>query len=316
MNLSYIAANLTKFQRVEFDHAGNAITLLLRTLFDDFLDRCAKDYVAELLDLSRVTVYAIINVDFASDEDCIVQILAVDGRPVGLCSKFGDRSEWQSRILDLDAYKSFARELVTASLECRLNQLEAAPMDRLSDLDNRYVTFLGENETLFSVENAKAAEFFSHIPKSHRCFMLDSAGGVHLVEKLGKFANTKGAWCDDVDTHDVAVTINGTETFVDGRELLFELVSGQADFNDALTSLVGAARWTAESLDERNRIVSVASWMPFRRVPVVTRFQLQSDEDLKRFADAYFDHNVEFQFNEGVFQLSEMGFEANLVPRY
>jgi hypothetical protein len=314
MNLSHIKANLQKFRRIEFDHAGNAITSLLRALFDDFLDRGAKDYIADLLDLSRLTVYGVINVDFASDEDCIVQILAVDGKPVGLCSKFGDRSEWKSRILDLDVYKSFARELVAASLDYRLKDLEAKPMDTLAELENRYVKFLGDKETLFAVENAKSADFFRRIPDSHRCFMLDCEGKAHLVQEIGKFVNTKGPWCDDQDVHDVFVTVNGAEGMVDGRELLFELVHGEADLADALTAFPTKARWTAETVYEEKCTVSVAAFMPFRRVPQVTKFKLHSAEDVKRFTDAYFDHDIEMQFNDGIFSLSSIGFEGTILP--
>lgn len=314
MNLNYIAANLHKFQRVGFDPAGNAINSLLSVMFDDFLDRGAKDYVADLLDLSRVAIYAVINVDFVSDEDCIVQILAVDGKPVGLCSKFGDRSEWQTRILDLDVYKSFARELVAASLEYRLKDLEAKPMDTLADLDNRYVKFLGPKETMFAVENAKAAEFFRNILNNHRCFMLDAKGNAQRVQQLGKFVNTKGSWCSDHDTHDVFVLVNGAEGIVDGRELLFELVKGEADIEDALTAFPNKARWTAETVDERNCIVGVAAFLPFRRVPVATRIKLKSDEDLRRFTTAYFDHDVEWQYNDGHFSLSSIGFEGTILP--
>lgn len=311
MNLSYIAANLHKFRRVEFDPAGDSITSLLRALFDDFLYLGAKDYVADLLDLSRVTLYGVINVDFASDEDCIVQILALDGKPVGLCSKFGDRSEWQSRILDVEVYKSLARELVAASLDYRLRDLNTPPMDALAELDNRYVKLLGVRETMFAVENPKSAEFFQHIPKSHRCFMLDSLGNAYQVQKIGDFVNTKRSWCDDIDTHNVSVTVNGAESTIDGRELLFELVPGEADPVDALTEFSPHARWTAETVSEHCLTVSIAEFVPFRRVPQVTRYSLRSLEEIKRFTAAYFDHETEtVQFIDGVFSLSSIGFDG------
>jgi hypothetical protein len=315
MNLSYIAANLHKFRRIDLEHAGNVRASLLCTMFGDFLDCGAKDYIANLLDLSRVSVYGVINVDVISDENCIVQILALDGKPVGLCSKFGDRSEWKSRILDLVAYKNFARELVEASLEYRLNNLKAKPMDALAELENRYVKFLGDKESMFSVENAKSVNSFRKIPNSHRCFFLDSKGNAVLVQEIRQFANTKGSWCDDPDTHDVIVIVNGAEGTVDGRELLFELVEGEADLDDARTAFPDKACWAAETVSEHTLTVSVAEFMPFRRVPRVTRFRLRTIEDIKRFTNAYFDHETEtIQFTNGVFSLSSIGFEGTILP--
>lgn len=314
MNLSYISANFQKFPRLQLNHRGETFKALLTSLFAGFVDREALDDVERRLDLSRVAFHGVINVDFVSDEECIVKVAVVDGKPVGLCSTFGDSAGWKSRILDLDSYKNFARELAMASLEGRVARVEAKPLNALADLDNEYVKFLGAKESLFSVENPKSAEAFRHIPKNHRCFFLDSKGHPHLVQKIGKFANTKGMWCADRDTHDVVVVTDGVEGTMDGRELLFELVPGEADFADVTETLSPKARWIADSIDIPGRKVCVLTYHPFRRIPEVTRFTLNSLEDLQRFADAYFDHDIESQYNDGLFSLSSIGFESKILP--
>lgn len=235
MNLQDIARQYRQFRRCDLAHWNHPLTCVLEALVKEYVEFdyfCSFD---ELVPRERLALYTLFDLAHHSDESCELHVLEVDGKPVGVAHKFADKSEWHSHVIDAEAFKVLVREMAVAALDRKLAKVTADAFDSLSGLQRGYLHFLDEAETLFAVNSPKACYGFNTLPKLHRAFYVDPEGGVHPVAAIGQFVNGRFSHDSVRGTHDVMVTLGDGRTLVaDGAELMFELLSGQANVEAAL----------------------------------------------------------------------------------
>lgn len=301
MNTQDIIENFKRFKRSDLDGWGGPLGNVLEALFQDVLPRCNGARLEDMLDRTRVAVYTLFDIPQDSDEDCVLHVLVYDDRPVGLAHKAGDRTSWDTRIIDPELYKELARELALALLDEAFKSVRAEPLESLKSLGNAYLHFLDKKETMFSVQSPKNTCGFPSLIKDHSVFFIDSMGVVHIVTQIGKFTNTK-RYSSDRDTHNVFITIKGedSEREVDSSQLIFELLTASGDLAATRASYPTQPGWTAEGVYEKTLQVSILVQVPYRWNSLTQTVNFETAAEMRRFTDRYFDHDKD-TLEHGVF---------------
>jgi hypothetical protein len=309
MNAQDIAANFRQFSRCDPDGWGGPLGNVLNALFGDTLKTGQHTELETHLDRTRVAVYTLFNVLHESDESCELHVLAYDDKPVGFAHRAGDTDDWDARILDEELFKVLAREMAMSLLEEDLVNVTAEPVASLSALQNQYLYFVGDKETVVAVRNPKWACGFERFAEGRRVFYVDHQGTMHQVAKIRAFANNK--WhTRDQDHDDIFITINGAERVVDATQLLFELVPNGADLDDVLANLPKEPGWLVDGVDARSLQVTVLATVPYRWTTVSHFVKFESIAEMNRFNDTYLDHDRN-ELHPGVFSPETLGFNAS-----
>lgn len=313
MDLQFIKDNFRKFKRTELDGWGGPLEDILKAMFGEIVALPFDVTYVELFDRSRAVVYTLFDLEHDSDEDCVMRVVAIDDKPLGLAFKFGDRSHWDSRIMDVELFRALASEMAAAVLEKRLAKVVADDMDTMQKLGNFYLFFLGSEESMFAVQSPKWMCGFQHLLSSHRGYLVDENGAAQPLEAIGKFTNHKHH-SSDADAHDVVVTVAGQERIVRGQQLMFELIPDGGDIENALQAYEKTPGWIVESLDTRRKVANVMIRTLGHWSTTTSTVLFKSEEDLQRFAAAHFDHDKQGaeQFVQGPFDPVAAGFDVEM----
>jgi hypothetical protein len=311
MNLQDIARNYPKFQRCPVEGWSSPLENVMEALFSTLIKPDYTFYFADLLDRSRLEVYALFDIYHGPNDTCALYVLVVDNKPVGVAFKFGDKTQWDTRIIDADHFKGIVRELSAILLERQLESVTAEDVEELRFLNNGFLCFLDEKETMFGIHSPKSVGRFDQLTEKHRAFFVDTEGKAHLVSSIGQFCNTKPSHCWDEDTNDVVITVNGAERTVDGQLLMFELVPGEGDIEAAVARYAKEPAWVVEAVHERVKRVELLAQFTNRWNSSSVWFDFKSKEELQRFANEYFDHEKEKLVKAPVC-LKTLGFDATL----
>jgi hypothetical protein len=311
MNLQDIATNFRKLHRCDIEGWGDPLDNVLEGLFGEIIALDYRCRFAELLDRTRIAVYTLFDLPHHSDESCEMHVLVVDDKPVGIAFKFADKSSWNSRIIDADHYKVVALELAAASITARLRDVTVEALEELRNLDNSYIHFLDEKETMFAVRSPKNMLGFQHMLKKHRAFFVDETGAVSPVSAIGKYSNAKPSHCGDEDTHEVLITAGTTERKVDGQQLMFEMIPGEGDIESALGSYAKEPFWFVKTIHERVCRAQILMQIPNRWSTSTAWVDFESKEEMQRFAIKYFDEE-ESKLVFGTFCPKSLGFKGEI----
>lgn len=314
MNLQDIAQQYRQFRQRDLTAKWDApLEQVLEALFKDFVEKDYSCNYEDMLPKERVALYTLFDLAFMSDEQCELHVLEVDGKPVGIAYKFADKSQWDSHIIDADLYKVVARELAVAALDKRLEAIKVHPLERLADLNNGYIHFLDEAETMFAVRSPNWMYGFDRLTESHRTFYVDGQGAAHPVATIGKFVNKRTG--NGNDNHNVAITLAaGGDVVVDGSELMFELIADKGDVAAALPAYIDASVWCVGDVFEDVLRAVVYQHVQFHWTTRSLWVTFESLDELQRFVTAHHREEPELIL-PGLFNLKSLGF-AGKVTRH
>lgn len=288
MDLQYILKNYRSFTRTATDSWAGPLSTLLETMFESVVSLPYNVQLTELLECSRFSVYTLFDLPHDSDENCELHVVAYDEKPLSLVFKFGDRSHWQSLLIDVEQFKSMAKMLAAAAMDKELEKVEADMLATLNSLDNPYLFFLGDKESMFAVKSPKWMYGFQRLLTTHRGFMVDDNGQAVQLDSIGDFVNKK-LHSSDTDAEHIVVTANGQSHVIDGSQLMFELVHGQADLADAMSSYAKASFWVVDAVDIPRKRADVLLRTPNRWTTATMTVIFDSDDDMARFTQAHYD---------------------------
>lgn len=313
MDLQFITENFRTFNRTELDGWGEPLNRLLEALFGDFVKPHCDDTLVELMDRARGAVYTVFDLPHYSEDNCEMHVAVIDDKPLGIVFRFGNETDWQSRIIDVELFKSLATELAAAAMEKRLSKVREESLASLGSLKNGFLHFLGKKETMFAVHTPKRLYGFEELLSKCRGYFVDENGQALALQSIGQFVNK--AHSKRAGANDITVTIAGQERVVDSVQLMFELVRNAGDVEDALTAYTKEPYWLVEGVNTRHKCATVLLRTPNRWSTASLSVEFDTDEDLKRFADAHFDHEKaqNEQIVHSAFDLQAMGYAARVV---
>lgn len=202
---------------------------------------------------NRLVVHLVFDVLFDSDECCSAEVLSLDGTPILLFKRIGDKNDYSDGLCILDAQG--ARTLLGAVLSVRTQQA----LDRIGSKEPttdtaalwRDVQYLvPASPTIFSVASPKSALGFAHCFDKHRAFVVQDQGRVLEVTGFKGWANKKRAWAGDADAHDATVATPEGDRMVDARNVLFSLADDPQELSQVAAAIAASDSWKAEGCSD------------------------------------------------------------------
>jgi hypothetical protein len=303
MNLNDLAANFKSFPRVDIDAypGDNLVEDLFEALFSDVVRPCSEQYVPDLLEKNRVSVYAVIGSNYGG-----LHILVIDDKPVAVLHKSdGQRESAQcAYVVDADVFTSVAAEMAAAEAKKRIASVGPAGDTIIGKLDSPFLYFLGPNATMFAIVNPDEVYRYSDILKAHRGYFVDPDGAVHELEHIGDFSGGQM----------VTVTLaGGREQLVQARELMFELVPGQGNIEDALKAYAPDPHWVLQNAFRDSLNVFVLMQRQYCWSTSLQAIQFDSQAEYDRFCAAYPEGNTAEHLQRGEFSLEELGYKGTIL---
>jgi hypothetical protein len=303
MNLNDIAANFKNFPLVDPDsYDGDCLVEdMMESLFADVVRPRSEQYVPDLLEKSRISLYAAIGTYYGG-----MHILVIDDKPVAVLMKaLGDREDSQrAYVVDAEVFASVATEMAVAETKKRIASVDVAGDTPICKVHSPYLHFLGAQSTMFAIGKPVEVHRFSDILKGRRGYTVDSTGAVFELQSIGAFE----------DDEMVKVTlVGGQEQLVEACELMFELVSGQGNIEDALTAYAADPHWVLQNAFRNSLNVFVLMQRPYCWSSTLLAIELDSLEEFDRFCAAYPEGKKDEHLQRGVFSLEELGYKGRSV---
>jgi len=311
MNLTEIIANYRSLKRISPGDWGLRLTDILKALFERHIpDENDNVEYPSLIGVERIEIYSMLKLFHGDEQSTELHVLVVDGKPLGISYCFG--RQWVGHIYDVEKYKELCREMAAILLEQQMEWLKPGNFKSLRDLQSEEIFVLGPKESMFAVHSPKGTACFEDIAGERKGYFVDEQCVAHPVEQILGFANTKLIREYTRDVHDVRVLIAGAERVVDGTQLMFEMVPGKGDIDDALKSYAKAPCWVVERVHAPANYAEVLVRRPGRWTTDTVGCQFETDADRERFEGTYFDHSKKEQIIAGDFDPVGLGFKAKL----
>lgn len=303
MNLNDIAARYKTFPLVDPDsYDGDCLVEdMMAAIFSDVVRPRSEQYVPDLLEKSRISLYAAIGTYYGG-----MHVLAIDDKPVAVLMRaIGDRDDSQrAYVVDADVFASVATAMAVAETKKRIASVDVAGDTPIGKLHSPYLHFLGSQSTMFAIGKPDEVYRFSSILKGHRGYSVDGAGTAHELQSIGDF--------EDEDMVRVTL-VSGREVSVEARELMFELVPGKGNIEDALTSYVADPHWVLQNAFRHSLNAFVRMQQPYCWGSTLLAIEFDSEEEFDRFCAAYPEGKKDEHLQRGVFSLEGLGYKGKLI---
>lgn len=206
---------------------------ILHKLFGRYVPEDEDHGYASYIGVERIEVYTMLKLFHEDTRTTEVHVVVIDDRPIAVVYAVG--AGWRSQITDAEKYKTVCHEMA----ESRLNQeLSAAStkLERLADLGASAIALLGPRESMFAIPVPKLIDNFDELADERKAYFVDDSTSPQLVERIlfGKVdTGTSGRLTNE---NAVQVLIAGSVHVVDGSRIMFEVIPGRGDVEDALSA--------------------------------------------------------------------------------
>lgn len=189
---------------------------------DELVDRFKAVYG------DRLRLHTLFDIPHDSDESCSAEVLCLDGAPVLLFKRVGDRSDYSDglSIIDPALSKGFL-EIFTERFNNLALEKMAALQESLPSMADLIASthYLGAvNDEVFIVISPKWAMGLSHVIDDHSTWLIDEQGELSRVDKFKQWVNKSLSWSGDPECNDaILIMANGKEITANCKNLLFTL---------------------------------------------------------------------------------------------
>jgi hypothetical protein len=180
------------------------------------------DFLKSKLSSRFTLIHTIFDIPHDSDEMCSARILSLDGAPVVLFKRIGDRSDYSDglEVLDIELTKELVRLVLDYHIQQSLQtDVLPATLESITEGSQYIIPIAGD---VFIVDSPKWALGFPRLFEKHSAWLVDDDGALLRVDSFKRWLTEKPRWSDDLGNHAIVETVAGDVT-INCRQILFTL---------------------------------------------------------------------------------------------
>jgi hypothetical protein len=235
MNLNEIIANY-RSMKSSLNGMGSwnfPLESVLHRMFGRYVPEDDDCGYSSFIGIERIDVRTMLKLFHNDSRTTEVHVLVIDEQPLGVVYQVG--GGWRSYITDVEKYKAVCQEMAAARMDKELRSATPKSFETLTELGAAAISLCGPKESMFTIPKPRLIENFDELAQERKAYFVDEALVVHPVEGIFFFyANEPRARDFSPADNDVRVLIAGKERVVDGARLMFEVIPGHGDLEDAL----------------------------------------------------------------------------------
>jgi hypothetical protein len=306
--LNYLRTNFERFPLAALEdsrHVDCVRALYRRYLPSlDWENPALEDAIMKM----PIEIRTVYKMYLGEDDRVEMRIVVFEGEPLGLVYRKPDEDQtYDEEIFDASGLRKLGRELATCAAEIALARVEEAPGDTLRHMRDSSLSFVTASCTAFVLQAPADALYPDCVLwKSHRAFYTRDDGTLIPVTT---FLGSPHKGRTDEVRHQVQVEIDGEESVVDGRRLVFELVSGTIDAHELKAAFTEPGGWFVEVAYTHAPTVFISTSVPHSWFSALATVKFESNAERDRFVEQ---HPVKTVQSGGPFRLEKLGFKGEV----
>lgn len=307
--LNYLRTNFERFSVAELEDGRHVDCV--RALYNRYLpsldweNQAFEDAIMKM----PVEIRTVYKMYLGDDDRAEMRIVVFEGNPVGLVyRKPGEDQDYEEEIFDAEGLRKLGRELASCAAEIALSRVEEAPGDTLRHMKDGSLSFVTASCTAFVLESPASALYPECVLlQNHRAFYTRDDGT--LVPVTAYLGSPHKNRIDSV-RHQVEVEIEGQETVVDGRRLVFELVPGTIDMQELKEAFTNPGGWYVEVVHNHHvPMAFISTSVPHSWFSGLVTVTFETAEERDRFMKQY---PLKTAQAGGPFNFEKLGFKGQV----
>lgn len=307
-SLNYLRTNFERFPIAELEDSRHVECI--KALYSRYLP--SLDWESQALEDAimkmPIEIRTVYKMYLGEGDRAEMRIVVLDGNPLGLVYRTpGEDQSYEEEIFDVDGLRKLGRELAACAAEIALARVEEAPGDTLRHMKDSSLSFVTASCTAFVLQAPADALYPDCVLwKSHRAFYTRDDGTLAAVST---FLGSPYKDLAEEVRHQVRVEVDGQESVVDGRRLVFELVPGTIDVQELKAAFTQPGGWFVEVVYTHAPMVFISTSVPYSWFSALATVKFESDAERDRFIKQYPAKTIQ---SGAPFQLEKLGFKGEV----